>query len=223
MIRVLIVDDDVFIRKLITLYLRKEGYHIVAAGDGEDALGVLGREKVHLVILDIMMPKIDGWKLCQDIRRFGNLPILTVIAKGQNDDRISELELGPDDYLVKPFDPIELVDRVKVLLKRYQVALEQVIQLGDLYLDVRNYQLRIQDHSVRIPTKEFELLYQLASYPGQVFTRAHLIEQIWGYDYPGDERTVDVHIKRLRQKLKEFSQQVEIVTVRGLGYRIEVK
>lgn len=223
MIRILIVDDDVFIRKLITLYLRKEGYQVVTAGDGEEALGVLEREKIHLVILDIMMPKIDGWQLCQDIRQYWNLPILMVTAKGQTHDRIRGFELGTDDYVVKPFDPLELVYRVKALLKRYQVALEQVIQLGDLHLDVRNYQLRIQANPVRVPAKEFELLYQLASYPGQVFTRAQLIEQIWGYDYPGDERTVDVHIKRLRQKLKEFSQQVQIVTVRGLGYRLEAR
>lgn len=223
MVRILIVYNDLYMRKLISLYLRKEGYEVLIVENGEDVIELLEREKVHLVIIDMMIPKIDGWQLYQEIRQFWNLPILMIFGDGQTYCRMKGVELETHYYVIKPFDPIELVGRVKALLKRYQVDLEQVIQIGDFHLDIKTHQLRFQMNSVRVPAKEFALLYQLASYPRQTFTRAQLIEQIWGYDYPGDERTVDVHIKRLRQKLKLYSNQVKIVTVRGLGYQLEVK
>jgi DNA-binding response OmpR family regulator len=222
MVRIMVVDDDSHIRKLIRLYLRNEGFEIIEAENGEEALSFLETTPIDLVILDIMMPKKDGWDLCLEIRENWDIPILMVTAKGESQEKIKGFKLGADDYVVKPFDPLELMMRVKALLKRYKIASKQVISFGDIELDYRSYGIRVGKRLVHLPAKEFELLFKLASYPGQIFTRSQLIEQIWGVDYKGSERTVDVHIKRLRQRLATYTNAIQIVTVRGLGYRLEV-
>jgi two-component system, OmpR family, response regulator len=222
--KILVVDDEAHIRELIRLYLEDEGYEIVQKSNGADALDYAENHLVDLVILDIMMPKLDGWELCKELRELGDIPILMITAKGEAADRIKGFKLGTDDYLVKPFDPTELVLRVKALLKRYRISTSSEIKLGgEITLDRKSYKVLYQDgNAVTLPMKEFELLYKLGSYAGQLFTRDHLIEQIWGIDYEGDERTVDVHIKRLRERFAPFGDKFRIVTIRGLGYRLEV-
>lgn len=220
---ILVVDDDAHIRELIRLYLADEGFDVIEKSNGEAALVYAENHAVDLVILDIMMPKMDGWALCRELRELGDIPILMLTSKGEAQDKIKGFKLGTDDYLVKPFDPMELVLRVRALLKRYRISAASTIRLGDIELDRKTYQVIYRDGKrVTIPMKEFELLYKLGSYTSQLFTRDHLIEQIWGLDYEGDERTVDVHIKRLRERFAEFEADFRIVTIRGLGYRLEV-
>ncbi|UGB33452.1 response regulator transcription factor [Metabacillus sp. B2-18] len=219
----MIVDDEAHIRELVRLYLDDEGFEIVEMSNGAEALDYAENHKLDLVILDIMMPKLDGWELCKELRELGDIPILMITSKGEAQDKIKGFKLGTDDYLVKPFDPVELVLRVRALLKRYRIAASNMINLGEVELDRKTYQVIYQDgRRVTIPMKEFELLYKLGSYIGQLFTRDNLIEEIWGIDYEGDERTVDVHIKRLRERFAEFENDFKIVTIRGLGYRLEV-
>jgi two-component system, OmpR family, response regulator len=221
--KVMVVDDDAHIRELVRLYLEDEGMEIVELNNGAEALAYTEIHPVDLVILDIMMPVMDGWALCAKLRENGDIPILMITAKGEAADRIKGFQLGTDDYLVKPFDPTELALRVKALLKRYGISVSQTVKLGDISLDRKSYQVMYKDgHSVTLPMKEFELLYKLGSYPGQLFTRDHLIEDIWGVDYEGDERTVDVHISRLRDRFTELESDFRIVTLRGVGYRLEV-
>jgi two-component system OmpR family response regulator len=221
--KVMVVDDDAHIRELVRLYLEDEGMEIVEKNNGAEALAYTEINPVDLVILDIMMPEMDGWALCAKLRENGDMPILMITAKGEAADRIKGFQLGTDDYLVKPFDPTELTLRVKALLKRYGISVSQTIKLGDISLDRKSYQVLYKDgHAVTLPMKEFELLYKLGSYPGQLFTRDHLIEDIWGIDYEGDERTVDVHISRLRDRFAELESDFRIVTLRGVGYRLEV-
>jgi two-component system, OmpR family, response regulator len=220
---ILVVDDEAHIRELVRLYLEDEGFDIVEKSNGADALDYAENHRLDLVILDIMMPKLDGWVLCTKLRELGDVPILMITAKGETGDRIKGFKLGTDDYLAKPFDPVELVLRVKALLKRYRIATSSVIKLGDISLDRKSYHVIYKDgKTVTLPMKEFELLYKLGSYTGQLFTRDNLIEEIWGIDYEGDERTVDVHIKRLRERFAEFESDFRIVTIRGVGYRLEV-
>ncbi|MBH5316297.1 response regulator transcription factor [Paenibacillus sp. GSMTC-2017] len=221
--KALVVDDDLHIRELVRLYLEDEGIEVVQKGNGSDALEYIENEPMDLVILDIMMPGIDGWNLCTKIRKLGDIPILIITAKDEPADRIKGFRLGTDDYLVKPFDPTELTLRVKALLKRYRIACSQLVSIGDLQLDRKKYQVVYKaGFAITLPMKEFELLYKLGSYPGQLFTRDHLIGDIWGKDYDGDDRTVDVHIKRLRDRFAEYESDFRIVTLRGLGYRLEV-
>jgi two-component system, OmpR family, response regulator len=221
--KILVVDDDAHIRELVCLYLVDEGFDIVEKSNGADALDYAENHRIDLVILDIMMPQMDGWVLCTKLREQGDIPILMITAKGESTDRIKGFKLGTDDYLVKPFDPMELVLRVKALLRRYGISTSQEIKLGHITLDRKSYQVLYKNgQKLTLPKKEFELLYKLGSYPGQLFTRDHLIEHIWGLDYEGDERTVDVHIKRLRERFAEFECDFRIVTIRGLGYRLEV-
>jgi len=221
--KILVVDDEAPIRELVRLYLADEGYDVIEKTNGEEALEYAENHPVDLVILDIMMPKMDGWALCQNLREFGEMPILMITAKGEAHDRIKGFKLGTDDYLVKPFDPVELVLRVKALLKRYRINADSEIKLGGITLDRKSYQVILADgETLTLPMKEFELLYKLGSHAGQLFTRDHLIEQIWGIDYEGDERTVDVHIKRLRERFAAHIDHFQIVTIRGLGYRLEV-
>ncbi|TWT14281.1 response regulator transcription factor [Planomicrobium sp. CPCC 101079] len=223
MAKILVVDDEAHIRELIRLYLVDEGFEVIEKANGEDALAYAENQSVDLAIIDIMMPKLDGWDLCKELRELDEMPILMVTSKGEAQDKIKGFKLGTDDYLVKPFDPVELVLRVKALLKRYRIDASSLIKLGSIMLDRRTYQVIYKDgNQVTIPMKEFELLYKLGSYTNQLFTRDHLIEQIWGMDYEGDERTVDVHIKRLRERFAEFESDFKIVTIRGLGYRLEV-
>jgi len=221
--KVLVVDDDAHIRELVRLYLEDEGIEVVQRGNGAEALKYAEDHSPDLVILDIMMPGMDGWDLCAKLRELGDMPILMITAKGEPADRIKGFKLGTDDYLAKPFNPTELTLRVKALLKRYRIACSQTVRLGDLRLDRRSYQAVTKDGlEITLPMKEFELLYKFGSYPGQLFTRDHLIGEIWGMDYKGDERTVDVHIKRLRDRFSEHESDFRIVTLRGLGYRLEV-
>lgn len=224
MTKILIADDDAHIRELVKLYLVDEGFEIIEASDGEEAWEYVTNQSLDMIVMDIMMPRLDGWELCRNIREQGNMPILMMTAKGETEAKIKGFQLGTDDYLIKPFDPMELVLRVKALLKRYRISAAQMISLGSLILDRSGFQiiLKEQDEVLTIPLKEFELLYKLASYPGQLFTRSSLIQQIWGYEYDGDERTVDVHIKRLRERFEGYESDFKIVTIRGLGYRLEV-
>lgn len=222
MARILVVDDDPHIRELVSHFLELEGLNVVEAVDGLDALRILDAAQIDLVILDIMMPGMDGWELCRELREQTDLPLLMLTAKGETSQIIKGFELGTDDYLVKPFDPLVLVARVKALLKRYKIMTSQIIQIGDLTLRRDTFQCWLANNEMTLPLKEFELLFKLASYPGKTFPRNQLIEQIWGYDYEGDERTVDVHIKRLRERFTEESSAFRISTIRGLGYRLEV-
>lgn len=223
MAKILIVDDDEHIRELIALYFRNEGWKTKEATNGKEALVLLEEEGADLAIVDIMMPEMDGLDLCKEIKSYWDIPVLMVTARGEIEDKIKGFNLGSDDYIVKPFDPKELVLRVKALLRRYNVASSPILRLGKVTLNRLNYMVTIGGKSSSLPLKEFELLFLLASYPGQIFTRSQLIEQIWGIDYEGDERTVDVHVKRLRERFPEEQHEIsfKISTVRGLGYRIE--
>ncbi|MFC4809691.1 response regulator transcription factor [Paenibacillus sp. GCM10023250] len=224
MAKIAVVDDDAHIRELVGLYLRDEGFEIVEFGNGEAAWNYIAENGIDMVIMDIMMPRMDGWELCRQLRAAGDMPILMITAKGESEEKIKGFQLGTDDYMTKPFDPMELVVRVKAVLKRYRISASQMITVGGIVLDRLAYQVIFKDteEAVTIPLKEFELMYKLASHPGQLFTRAALIEQIWGFEYAGDDRTVDVHIKRLRERFAAYEDQFKIVTLRGLGYRLEV-
>jgi two-component system, OmpR family, response regulator len=219
--KILIVDDDANIRELSGLFLRREGFEILEATDGVEALKVLESNRVQLVVLDIMMPKMDGWELCRQLKSFYDFPILMLTAKGEVHQKLKGFQLGTDDYLVKPFEPLELVARVKALLKRYRIAISQTVQVGELVMDHKTFEVRLNGEALTLPLKEFELLFKLASYPGKTFSREQLIEDIWGYDYEGNERTLDVHINRLRDRFPEESLSFRIQTIRGLGYRLE--
>lgn len=217
---ILVVDDDAHIRKLIKLYLENSQYEVIEACDGKEALDILSRQKIDLAIVDVMMPRLDGIELTEDIRSFLNIPILMVTAKGESQDKVKGFNAGTDDYLVKPFDPVELILRVKALLKRYNIVSENVFKVGNVTIDQERLIVQSEQDTVSLKRKECELLTVLSGSPGKIFTRAQLIEKIWGYDYEGDERTVDVHIKRLREQLVPFPD-LTITTVRGLGYRLE--
>ncbi|HEX3043704.1 MAG TPA: response regulator transcription factor [Bacillota bacterium] len=221
MSKILIVDDDPHIRELIGVFLKNAGFDVDEAADGEAALQQLEREKVDLVILDIMMPKLDGWELCRELRESYDLPMLMLTALGETSQKIKGFQLGTDDYLVKPFEPLELVARVKALLKRYQIASSQKVQIGELSMNRKTFEVAVGSVSLTLPLKEFELLFKLASFPGKTFTREQLIEDIWGYDFEGNERTLDVHINRLRERFPEDQYSFKIRTIRGLGYRLE--
>lgn len=223
MTSVMVVDDEDHIRELVRLYLEDEGMEVVEQSDGQAAWDHMLKQSVDLVVLDVMMPEMDGWELCRKIRESGDTPILMITAKGEPAERIKGFRLGTDDYLVKPFDPIEMVLRVKALLKRYRISTSQTVRLGSVLLDKKSYLVEFGNtgQTATLPMKEFELLYTLASYPGQLFTRDMLIQKIWGIDYDGDERTVDTHIKRLRERFADYAADFKIVTLRGLGYRLE--
>ncbi|WP_144555844.1 response regulator transcription factor [Bacillus sp. X1(2014)] len=223
MTKLLIVDDDANIRELVLLFLKKEGFELYEASDGMKALQLMEKIKMDMAIIDIMMPNLDGWELCREIREFSDMPILMLTAKGETSQKVKGFELGADDYLVKPFDPMELTARVKALLKRYKITVSQTITINEFMLNRKTHEISFKNKEITIPLKEFELLFKLASYPGKTFSREVLIEDIWGYDYEGDERTVDVHIKRLRERFSEEEFPFRIQTIRGLGYRFEVK
>lgn len=223
MATILVADDDANIRELVCLFLRNDGFDTVEAVDGHQALTLYKERSIDLVVLDIMMPIMDGWALCRELRQMNaDLPLLMLTARGETWEKVKGFELGTDDYLTKPFDPLELTVRVKALLKRYKIGSTHMIQFGDVTLDRQSYKVILGTESLTLPLKEFELLYKLAGTPGQVYTREQLIDQIWGLDYTGDDRTVDVHIKRLRERFAT-TPDFQIETVRGLGYRLEVK
>jgi two-component system OmpR family response regulator len=222
MSKILIVDDDAHIRELARLFLQNEGFDTYEAADGVEALSKLESVKVDMVILDVMMPNMDGWELCRQLREAYDIPLLMLTAKGETSQKLKGFRLGTDDYLVKPFDPLELVARVKALLKRYRIVASQTVQVGDLLMNRKTYEVSAGGESLTLPLKEFELLFTLASSPGRTFSRDQLIEDIWGYDFEGNERTLDVHINRLRERFPEERHTFRIRTIRGLGYRLEV-
>ena len=226
--KILIVDDDEHISELISLYLTKEFYDTKIVYDGEEALRQFRLFSPNLILLDLMLPGIDGYQVCREIRQQSNVPIIMLSAKGETFDKVLGLELGADDYMIKPFDSKELVARVRAVLRRFQVkqpavsSNEKCVTYPDLIINLTNYAVTYMGHQVDMPPKELELLYFLASSPNQVFTREQLLDHIWGYEYIGDTRTVDVHIKRLREKIKD-NPHWAIATVWGIGYKFEVK
>lgn len=222
MSRILIVDDDPHIRELVGVFLRSEGFDVCEATDGVEALRRLETVKVDLAILDVMMPNMDGWELCRQLKESFDLPVLMLTAKGETSQKLKGFQLGTDDYLVKPFEPLEMVARVKALLKRYRIAASQTVRLGELFMDRKTHEVQVDGTNVTLPLKEFELLFKLASSPGRTFSRDQLIEDLWAYDFEGNERTLDVHIYRLRERFPEEKHSFKITTIRGLGYRLEV-
>lgn len=220
-VKVLVVDDDANIRELISIFLSGEGYTVLEAENGREALTLLEENNIQIVVVDVMMPEVDGYELTKEVKKYYDIPILMVTAKGESQDKLKGFDLGVDDYVVKPFDPLEIVARVKALLRRFQLLSDKNIFVGNLTINQVKYEISANDQSITLPLKEFELLMKLASQAGRIFTRNDLIEQIWGLDYEGDERTVDVHIKRIRERLREIKATVEIVTIRGLGYKLE--
>jgi two-component system, OmpR family, response regulator len=221
MSKILIVDDDPHIRELVRVFLRNDGFEVIEAADGVEALSKLDSVKADLAVIDVMMPNMDGWELCQELRNTFDVPILMLTAKSETSQKLKGFQLGTDDYLVKPFEPLELVARVKALLKRYRIESSQTIQIGELIIDRKTYQVAVAGESLTLPLKEFELLFKLASYPGRTFSREQLIEDVWGYDFHGNDRTLDVHINRLRERFPEDKHSFKITTIRGLGYRLE--
>jgi DNA-binding response OmpR family regulator len=221
-IHILIADDDPHILTLLRFYLQKEGYAVLSAQDGSEASKLLEEQKVHLAVVDVMMPGKDGWELCQEIRDVYDIPVILLTAKGEVEDKERGFLAGTDDYLVKPFEPRELLFRIKALLRRYQLVSGENIRFRQTVIDLHTYEVRVGDEVLTLPRKEFELLALLATNPGRILTREQLIQRIWGVDYAGDSRTVDVHIKRLRERLA-ISADIAIVTARGLGYKLEVQ
>ena len=224
--KVLIVDDDQNICELLRLYLVKEGYETFLAHDGQTALELFEKNKPDMVLLDVMMPRMDGWEVCRRIRAGSNVPVIMLTAKGETFDKVLGLELGADDYIVKPFDTKEVVARIKAVLRRYNnepASKEGVIEFENLSLDMSRYELKVCDKVVEAPPKELELLAYLAGHPNRVFTRDQLLDEVWGFEYYGDSRTIDVHIKRLREKLEGASDKWGLKTVWGVGYKFEVK
>ncbi len=225
--KILIVDDDNNIAELISLYLIKECFDTKIVNDGEEALQAFETYKPNLILLDLMLPGIDGYQVCREVRAKSNVPIIMLSAKGEIFDKVLGLELGADDYIIKPFDSKELVARVKAVLRRYQPIKQddaspdiKCVHYTDLVINLSNYSVVYQGRQIDMPPKELELLYFLASSPNQVFTREQLLDHIWGYEYIGDTRTVDVHVKRLREKIKDHDDW-SLATVWGIGYKFE--
>ncbi len=223
--KILVIDDDVNICELIRLYLEKEGYEVKTVYNGKGGIEAFGEYTPSVVILDIMLPGIDGWQVCREIRKVSNIPIIMLTAKGETFDKVLGLELGADDYMVKPFEPKELVARVKAVLRRYEhkdYNVEEIV-FPNLVINRSNYVVKLNGKELEMPPKELELLYFLASNPNKVFTREQLLERVWGFDFYGDTRTVDVHVKRLREKIDIPNQVWQLKTVWGVGYKFEVK
>lgn len=223
--KVLVIDDDVNISELIRIYLEKEGYETRVVYNGIKALEVFKEFAPSIVILDIMLPGADGWQVCREIRKISSIPIVMLTAKGETFDKVLGLELGADDYMVKPFDPKELIARLKAVLRRYEhkeIGSQEVVY-PNLVINRSNYTVKVCGKDIELPPKELELLYFLASNPNKVFTREQLLEHVWDFDFYGDSRTVDVHVKRLREKIDYDDQVWQLKTVWGVGYKFEVK
>ena len=224
--KIMVVDDDPNIRELVRLYLEKEGFEVTCAERGDEAVKLFRATPPNLMLLDVMLPGMDGWQVCREVRKISNIPIIMLTAKDETFDKVLGLELGADDYIVKPFDMKELVARIKAVIRRFHVAEapEKELVFPGLTINISQYTVTYMGKPLEMPPREIELLYFLASHPGMVFTREQLLEQVWGYDYFGDSRTVDVHVKRLREKLsggEELGWQIK--TVWGVGYKFEVK
>ncbi len=226
MAKILIVDDDKNICELLRLYIEKEGFETKIANDGKQAVDAFNSFNPDLVLLDLMLPVLDGWQVCREIRKTSECPIIMLTAKGEVFDKVLGLELGADDYVVKPFESKEIVARINAVLRRTGKkegeAVKQV-NYDKLSINLTNYELKVNGVQVDTPPKEMELIYHLASNPNRVFTRDQLLDEVWGFDYYGDSRTVDVHVKRLREKLEGVSDKWALKTVWGVGYKFEVK
>ena len=228
MSRILIVDDEINIRRVVKEYAEFEGYEVGEAANGMEAVELVKNNDYDLIVMDIMMPKLDGWQVCRQIRQKSDCPIIMLTAKGETFDKVLGLELGADDYVVKPFDTKEIVARIKAVLRRSSpvgTAEGEVkeVSYDKLTVNMTRYELKVDGKVVDAPPKELELLFHLASHPNRVFTRDQLLDEVWGFEYYGDSRTVDVHIKRLREKLEGVSDQWSLKTVWGVGYKFEVK
>lgn len=225
--KIMIVDDDVNICELLRLYLEKEGYVTKIVNDGMSAVDTFKAEMPDLVLLDIMLPGLDGWQVCREIRKFSDKPIIMLTAKGETFDKVLGLELGADDYVTKPFDTKEIVARIKAVLRRSAgsagSANSKEVNFDKLSINLENYEMKVNGVQVDTPPKELELIFHLASNPNRVFSRDQLLDEVWGFDYYGDSRTVDVHVKRLREKLEGVSDKWELKTVWGVGYKFETK
>ena len=227
--RILVVDDDKNICELLRLYLEKEGFEVTLAFDGAEGISKFNKENPDLILLDIMMPNMDGWQVCREIRKTSQCPIIMLSAKGETIDKVLGLELGADDYVVKPFDSKEVVARIKAILRRTlkdidnDTANKKIVTFNKLSINLESYELKVDGVSVDTPPKELELLFHLASNPNRVYTRDQLLDEVWGFEYYGDSRTVDVHVKRLREKLEGTCDDWSLKTVWGVGYKFEVK
>ena len=224
--RILVVDDDTNICELLRLYLEKDGYEVMIANNGGEAVTMFQELSPDLMLLDIMLPVLDGWQVCREVRKFSDKPIIMLTAKGETFDKVLGFELGADDYVVKPFDAKEVMARVKAVLRRSGSAEKSSIKevrFDKLVINLTNYELRVDNKKIDTPPKELELIYHLASNPNRVFTRDQLLDEVWGFDYYGDSRTVDVHVKRLREKLEGVSEKWELKTVWSVGYKFETK
>lgn len=222
MIRILIVDDDSHIRELLKMYLQSEGYSTFEAANGDEASALLESQQINLAIVDVMMPGKDGYQLCEEIREYYDFPVILLTAKSELSDKEKGFAVGTDDYLTKPFEPKEICFRIKALLRRYNMISSQKIKLNETVIDRKSYEVYCSGKLLMLPMKEFELLSQLASYPDRIFTRDELIQLIWGADFEGDDRTINVHIKRLRERFSTLTDDFSIKTVRGVGYKLEV-
>lgn len=225
--KILIVDDDSNICELLRMYFNKDGFDTAIAVDGVEAIELALRYKPDLILLDIMMPKLDGWQVCREIRKTSEVPIIMLTAKGEVFDKILGLELGADDYISKPFDTKEVLARVKAVLRRSSEKSDKntikEVRFDKLVINLTNYELIVDGKQIDTPPKELELIFHLASNPNRVYTRDQLLDEVWGFDYYGDSRTVDVHVKRLREKLENVSEKWSLKTVWGVGYKFEVK
>lgn len=225
--KILIVDDDANICELLRLYLEKDGFDSTVVNDGAAAVEAAQKENFDLILLDIMLPKLDGWQVCREIRKTSSIPIIMLTAKGETFDKILGLELGADDYVSKPFDTKEVIARIKAVLRRSSEndnnSEIKEVRYDKLRINLTNYELVVNGVSIDTPPKELELIYHLASNPNRVYTRDQLLDEVWGFDYYGDSRTVDVHVKRLRDKLENVSDKWCLKTVWGIGYKFEVK
>lgn len=226
--KIMVADDDKNICELLRLYLEKEQYNVVIANDGNEAVAKFTSENPELILLDVMMPGLDGWQVCREIRKKSNVPIIMITAKGETFDKVLGLELGADDYVVKPFDAKEIVARIKAVFRRTSTAAGsenavKEVSFDKLVVNMTKYELKVDGKVVDTPPKELELLFHLASNPNRVYTRDQLLDEVWGFEYYGDSRTVDVHIKRLREKLEGVSEKWSLKTVWGVGYKFETK
>lgn len=224
--KILVVDDDKNICELLRLYLEKEGYSVLISNDGEEAIVKFNALSPDMVLLDVMLPGLDGWQVCREIRKKSNAPIIMLTAKGETFDKVLGLELGADDYVVKPFDTKEVIARIKAVLRRMgqNTQTEEVKEVvyDKLVVNMTRYELKVNGKVVDTPPKELELLFHLASNPNRVYTRDQLLDEVWGFEYYGDSRTIDVHVKRLREKLEGISDKWALKTVWGVGYKFEV-
>lgn len=224
--KILVVDDDLYICDLIRLYLDKEGFNTIIANDGQQAIEMFEEHQPDLLLLDIMLPKLDGWQVCREIRKTSDVPIIMLTAKGETFDKVFGLELGADDYVVKPFNSKEVIARIKAVLRRKTPQNEdepKVVKYDKLEINLTNYELWVDGKQIDTPPKELELIYHLASNPNRVFTRNQLLDEVWGFEYSGESRTVDVHIKRIREKLEGVSDQWLLKTIWRVGYKFEVR